>query len=253
MNISRICSSVFLILGLYTQGYADEQFPFLAQVSKESVNIRAGANTNFEVIDKLKLGSQIVVLSKSYDWYKIQLPISSKAFIRADYLLIRSHSVAELLGDKVNIRASANSDSSSLGRLKKGELVKLVKQTNEWWQIEPPLETFGWIREDFISFKSRVVDSSFMREPLVFPAQETHKNTFTTTDVKGQLKSLASSEANIRYELMINGKLAYYIQSIPNIDRFKNATVLIKGVVIADPDHRYEYPMLRAINISLLL
>ena len=46
-KISIICSSVFLAFAFLTPGYADEHFPFLAEVSKESVNVRAGPNTNF--------------------------------------------------------------------------------------------------------------------------------------------------------------------------------------------------------------
>ena len=72
MKFFQICSSVLLLIGLCALGYADEHFPFLAQVSKESVNIRAGANTNFEKLDKLNLGAEIVVLGKTFTWYKVQ-------------------------------------------------------------------------------------------------------------------------------------------------------------------------------------
>ncbi|MEI7999118.1 MAG: SH3 domain-containing protein, partial [Candidatus Omnitrophota bacterium] len=136
----RICSSVFLIIALQAIGYADEHFPFLAQVAKESVNIRSGANTNFEKLDKLNRGSEVVVLGKSFDWYKVQLPRTSKAYIRADYLKIRQDSIADLTGDKVNIRALPNSNSTSLGVIKKGEFLKTIVLTNGWWQVEPPTE-----------------------------------------------------------------------------------------------------------------
>lgn len=164
----NICSSVLFIFVLQAQGYADEHFPFLAQVDKESVNVRAGANTNFEIIDKLKKGDKIVVLGKNFQWYKVQLPPTAKAYIRADYLKLSKDSMAELTGDKVNIRARANSNSSSLGQLKKGDIVKVIQQipanpakgetkdeVNGWWCIEPPVQAVGWIREDFLTFKEK--------------------------------------------------------------------------------------------------
>ena len=151
MKLLRICSFVFLIIGLGALGYADEHFPFPAQVTKESVNIRAGANTNFEKVDKLSIGAQVIVLGKSYDWYKVQLFKTAQAYIRADYLKVEENLTAQLIGDTVNIRAAANSDATSLGIVKKGELVKVIKQTNGWCQIEAPAESAGWIRKDFLT------------------------------------------------------------------------------------------------------
>jgi len=67
------CSSVFLVFTFLTPGFADEHFPFLAEVSKESVNVRSGPNTNFEKVDKLSRGAQVVVLGKTYDGIRCSL------------------------------------------------------------------------------------------------------------------------------------------------------------------------------------
>src|SRR5580704_17173735 len=86
LKMSTICSSVFLIFAFMTPGFADEHFPFLAEVIKESVNVRAGPNTNFEKVDRLNRGTQVVVLGRSYEWFKVQPLPTTKAFIRSDYL-----------------------------------------------------------------------------------------------------------------------------------------------------------------------
>src|SRR5450631_3478778 len=102
-----ICSSVILIVAFNRPGFADEHFPFLAEVSKESVNVRSGPNTNFEKIDKLSKGTQVVVLGRSYEWYKIQPLPTTKSYIRCDYLNItKGESVAVVMGNNVNIRSS---------------------------------------------------------------------------------------------------------------------------------------------------
>ena len=88
-KILTICSSVFLIFAFIAPGFADEHFPFLAEVSKESVNVRAGPNTNFEKVDKLTKGTQVVVLGHYYEWYKVQPLSTIKAYIRSDYLKIK--------------------------------------------------------------------------------------------------------------------------------------------------------------------
>jgi uncharacterized protein YgiM (DUF1202 family) len=249
MKIIQICSSVFLMIGLCTLGYADEHFPFQAQVSKESVNVRSGANTNYEKLDKLSQGAQVVVVGKSYDWYKVQLSSTAKAYVRADYLRINQNSTAELIGDKVNVRAAANSDATSLGVLKKGELVKVITQVNDWWQIEPPSSAVGWIRQDFLTAKSSKIDPSLIRKT---PVEATVAKSLSTVEVKGFLKPLVEPKSDVRYELMVDGKPLYYIQSVPNLERFKGGVVLIKGVVISSKQP-LAYPMLRVVDISLLL
>src|ERR1700679_2858431 len=114
-----ICSSVFLIFAFIAPGFADEHFPFLAEVSKESVNVRAGPNTNFEKIDKLNKGTQVVVLGRSYEWLKVQPSPTTQEYIRSDYLKSKDgEDIAEVSGNNVNVRSSANSDAASLGEIK---------------------------------------------------------------------------------------------------------------------------------------
>lgn len=243
MTLLRICSSVLLIMGLCAQGYADEHFPFLGEVSKKSVNIRAGANTNFERLDQLAQGQQVVVIAKSFDWYKVQLPVTAKAFIRSDYLKVIQQPLAEVTGDKVHIRAAASSDAASLGFVKKGETLKLVAQVNEWWQVEPPLQAAGWIRQDFLTLKAeKVPDALMKREPtVVVPDLKIH-------EYKGRLRSASA----MSYELQLEDGTIYYVRSIPNIDRFKGAKVLVKGFIRTE-EKTYAYPVLHALNVSLLL
>jgi len=251
MKLRQICSSVFLIVGLCASGYADEHFPFLAQVSKKSVNIRAGANTNFEKIDQLSEGAEVIVLAKSFDWYKVQLPLTAKAYVRADYLKIKQNSMAELIGDKVNIRAAANSESASLGMIKKGEAVKVIAQVNDWWQIEPPVQAAGWIRQDFLSVKSATVDATTLTNAKApMPANTT---ALKLIEVKGMLKAIAGSDSQARYQLVADDQMVYYIQSIPDLDCFKGAKVSVKGFIVADPDHTHAHPILHAAHVSLLL
>ena len=152
------CSSVFLCLA-FAQGYADEHFPFLGEASKGSVHVRAGANINFESLGKLSKGDRVVVTGRHYEWYKVRLPAAASAYVRADYVKDMGNATGTIIADKVNIRARANSESSSLGQMNKGDLVKFVEhvqvppqagQVNGWWKIKPPASAEGWVHADLI-------------------------------------------------------------------------------------------------------
>lgn len=131
-------------------GRTDEHFPFTGEIARGPVNVRAGANINFEAVDKLSQGAQVTVLGKSYDWYKIQLRPVAPAFIRADYVKVKDKTTGEVTADKVNVRARADSESSTLGQVDKGDTVKLVEQINGWWKVVPPEKTAGWVHQDFL-------------------------------------------------------------------------------------------------------
>ncbi|MBI4309353.1 MAG: SH3 domain-containing protein [Candidatus Omnitrophica bacterium] len=176
------CSSVWLMLVFAGLCFADEHFPFLGEMKRGPVNVRAGANTNFESVDKLVQGAEVVVLGQSYEWYKIQLPSTAAAFIRADYMEKRGPGIGALTGDKVNVRAKPNSESSTLGQLHKGDLVKLIEQTDDgcsasanmsstncrgnWWKVEPPPSAAGWVHADFVGVKSPQVPDQMVRKPI---------------------------------------------------------------------------------------
>ncbi len=261
MRLLFLCSFVVLCLVSTGRGYADEHFPFLAEVSRSSVNVRAGGNTNFEIIDKLVQGAEVVVLGHTFEWYKVQLPSTASAYLRADYVKIYKGGLGELSGDRVNVRAKASSDSSPLGQLHKGAIVRLVDKTNDWWKIDPPAGTFGWIHQDFLKLKSPDVPVQALRKPLSAPLMEAaavpNHPELTSAEpvpvtVKGKLQVLVPPPSpDVHYQVMVDGRAMYYLRDAPHLDRFSQAIVRVDG--IAAPESKSAFPVLRIKKISLLL
>lgn len=258
-----ICSSAFLVIVLTVQGYADEHFPFLAQVSKDSVNVRAGSNTNFEKIDKLSRGTKVVVTGRSYEWYKIQPLPTTKAYIRSDYLQIKEGGlVAAVLGDRVNVRSSPNSDAASLGQIKKGALVVVLEQVNGWCRLAPVAGTAAWIHHDFLQLISADVPASMFIKavewaPRAVPAAAVVSvPTIVPADVslRGVVEPLGDAPgAEAHYALTLDGKAVYYLQDMPHIDFFAHTVVDVKGTVVLNPHKKCMYPLLHINKISLVL
>ena len=259
-----ICSSVLLALffwGTCFAGNADEHFPFLGEVSRGPLNVRAGANANFEAVDKLEKGAEVVVLGRSYEWYKIQLPSSSDAFIRADYIEKHPANIGELTGDRVNLRARANSESSAVGQLRKGDLVKLIEQTNGWWKIQPPAGSFAWVHSDFVRFKSAEVPPQLQQKPLLLPEAavvsgrtkgEGDSAQGAAVMVQGSLQSmLPAPQADVHYQILVDGRPVYYLHDAPHLENFDRAVVRVEGA--AGPKSNSACPVLYLKKISLVL
>ena len=251
------CSSVFLIFAFIAPGFADEHFPFLAQVIKESVNVRAGPNTNFEKIDKLNKGSRVVVLGRNYEWYKIQPLSTTKSYIRSDYLnIIKGQGLALVLGDNVNIRCSANSEAASLGEVKKGTLVRVLKEAGEtgkapktgnleWVRLAPVAGTAAWVHQDFLKEISADVPA-----PLAPPSA----GVSPWVSMRGTVEALVGPVGgNVHYEIVLGNKSVFYLQDIPQISFFSNTLVDVEGAIVPDPQKKFMHPLLRVNKIALVL
>ena len=54
------------------QAQVQEFFPFVAQINTDEINVRAGQSTNFEKICTVKKSEKLIVVDKSFSWYKIE-------------------------------------------------------------------------------------------------------------------------------------------------------------------------------------
>ncbi len=255
------------MLALTGLGSADEHFPFLGEVSRGPVNVRAGANTNFEAVDKLSAGAPLVVIGRNYEWYQVQLSSSASAFIRADYIQVHDANAGEITGTRINVRAKPAAEASPLGQVNKGDLVRLIAKTNDWWKVEAPFGTSGWVHADFVKLKSKDVPAHLVQKPLAaqpvpqmidVPKVETPAATLAAkapvlVAVEGRLERLAVYPSEgVQYQVLVNGVPVYYLKDAPRLERFERAIVRIEGTA-ADGTSTLLYPVLHIKKISFVL
>ncbi len=219
-----------------TIAIADEHFPLSGQINHGPVNVRSGANTNFEIVSKLSQGEKIVVLGKSYEWYKIQLPLRSNAFIRADYIKEMGDHGGEIVGSKVNIRSKPDSNASVLGQLSKGDVVKLTQKANDWWQIQPPSGTVAWVHSSFVDLSNVPVPDDALRKPLkaedmIAPLPKIVKPVTPAFHARGTLKLLAENVlSHVHYKIVAEGQTICYVEDADNLVKFNNVMVSVEGI-----------------------
>ena len=160
---------------------AKEQFPFLAEVMTDKVHIRAGQNKSFESLGRLAKGAAVVVVGRSYDWYKIKLPANALSYIRNDYLQMLGDNIGEVVSQRVNVRAGAGVNFTSLGQLSKGTKVRVFETAQGWYKIEPMEGCYGWVAVEFLAFKSQEIPSqAAVRFPHILASILAHKPFFLT-------------------------------------------------------------------------
>lgn len=155
---------------------AEEQgFPKIGFVKNDDANVRAGDNVNFETLCKLKKGDPVKIIDKRYSWFKIVLPKTACLYIKNDYVdMTEEKGIGMVNAAKVNLRAGPDTRYSILGQVSKPEKVKMVSEEGEWYRIEPPAETAGWIHSTQITFD---MDLPKTAEDASLPSpQEENKN-----------------------------------------------------------------------------
>ncbi|WP_142339828.1 3D domain-containing protein [Bacillus cereus] len=123
-----IATAAVFGLGIFTTSAKAETI-----VTTDVLNVRENPTTESKVVGKLLDGYKVNVLHTENGWSKVQLNSGKEAFINADYTKDTYYVTANVL----NVRASANTDSEILGKLKKDDVIETAHQVqNDWIQFE---------------------------------------------------------------------------------------------------------------------
>ncbi len=251
--------------------HAEQQPPFVAEIISDQINLRAGQSTNFENLGRLQKGDQVVVVDKSYSWYKIKLPVSAKSYVSASFVQMVRDDVGEISGNRVNVRAQPKTDGTSLGQLSKGTLVRVIGNLDSgWFRIEPPDESYGWILAEYVTFRSQDVPSPrvvqlptrniYAKKRLAqakaaveaVTTFQAHQS--STVVAQGLLENLGQEapSQDVRHKIQVDDKTVYYLKGYRSIiDGFSHSRVKIDGTV--EPNAGSPYPVILVTKINLVL
>ncbi|HQO57527.1 MAG TPA: SH3 domain-containing protein [Candidatus Omnitrophota bacterium] len=250
-------------------------FPFVGEISTQKyLNIRAGQNTNFEKVGQLLNGDKVVVVAKDYDWYKIKLPENADSYISAKYVKMLSEGIAEVLGDRVNIRAQPRIEAAILGQIEKETLVRVLDQPDlQWAKIEPIDESYGWVAAEYVRrtdlpvpparvvqlpikniyVKKRMAEEAARKEAQTAEEAQPPKDP-NSISVQGIIIDVNQEtlSADIRHSIVLENNQAYYLKGYRRLfDIFLHNKVSVEGVAL--PEMNTSHPVIFVNRISYVL
>jgi uncharacterized protein YgiM (DUF1202 family) len=131
---------------------AEEKAPYVAEVSGNRVNVRAGSSTNYRIIKVANAGQKFVVRGIDNGWAKIDVPKSVYVFVSKKYVRAGKNGQGIVIADQVNIRPEPNIRRAAMCQVKKNETVRIIEAAGEFYKIEPPAETFAYISAKYIRY-----------------------------------------------------------------------------------------------------
>lgn len=249
---------------------ATESFPFSGVVNVKELNIRAGQSISFEKVGILNKGDLVVVVEKSYGWYKIKLPQQAQCYVNRKLVQFLRDQVGEITGDRVNVRSRPDLNSMIVGQLNKMTRVKILETLDEWYRIQPIEGLYGWVSEEYVDFVSQEIPEAVTvklparniyveqrKEEVVKKQQEEQRREDEEqkkVTVRGvvELIPAATDDLNVRHQITIDeGKTFYLMGYRSMLDGFLNHRVQVEG--IPQDDAIKAHPVLLVTKVVLVL
>ncbi|MHC5094770.1 MAG: SH3 domain-containing protein [Planctomycetota bacterium] len=127
---------------------AEVQYPFMAKVTGNDVNVRSGKGTAYYACGKVNLDDQVTVVGEAFGWAEIIPPEGSYSWIHKNYVDVEDDqpTVGVLTGDNVRVWAGSDNiepmrSSSMQTKLNTGEIIELLADQpadGDYYKIKPP-------------------------------------------------------------------------------------------------------------------
>jgi len=261
--------------------YAQEEFPYVAEVSAKEVNLRAGQSSSSEQIGTLRKGEKVVVVDRSYSWLKVKIPGHAESYISTDFVKDLGGGMGEVRGSRVNVRAGPSLQSTVLGQAERSLWLRIFDQKGRWYQIEPIDKSYGWVLGEYLTFHSRDIPpprvvspptrniyeirrmnaaKAQREETLQAPLpkekapEEVGEEASERVDLMGIVEGLGERalSQDIRHRLVSESQGIYLLQGYRRIlDGFLRHKVRIEGRL--QPDIEAPYPVILVTKINLVL
>lgn len=157
----------------------DSDIPVIkGNVNVNALNVRSGSNTHFSVIDQIYKGQEISVIQESDGWLNVSYMSSgktktgwvSKPFVdllikeNVDHEFSEAYNpIARITASVLNVRKGPSTNHGILTQVKQGQRYKLVKEDQNWYQLDLGKGQLGWVFGNYIS-----VSNSMQKDLLQF-------------------------------------------------------------------------------------
>jgi cell wall-associated NlpC family hydrolase len=146
-----------LSLGINTnESYAQE----VGTITASSLNVRAGAGTNYSKIATVSKGNTVEIISSSNGWYKIKLSNGKIGWVSSQYVskgkttsttTQASQGQAKVTASSLNVRKSPSTSGAKVGSLSNGQIVTILEKSGTWSKIKTSSGLIGWVSNSYLT------------------------------------------------------------------------------------------------------
>lgn len=172
--------------------------PFKASITADSLKVRSGPSTGYDVITTIEKGTTFTVLGKSGNWYYIELKNGTKGYSSAEHIQKGSgYSTCTVTASgTVNVRKGPGTTYDTVTTAKKGEVVTLIDDSSDsWYKIKTAAGKEGYISSELVKLGGNLNSN----DPSVYKPDGTYKSGSQGSEVvtiQNRLKKLGYFTGN---------------------------------------------------------
>lgn len=122
-------------------------------INADEVRLRAEASTSSDVKSEMAQQTELVVISRSDDWYKVVLAGDmQEGYVHIDYV---SYFDGYITADDVRLREAPNTECETKTRIEQGKKVSIITEYNGWYKVSVG-EYTGYMSKDYIEYSPSV-------------------------------------------------------------------------------------------------
>jgi uncharacterized protein YgiM (DUF1202 family) len=128
-------------------------FPFIGRIQvSNSLNVRAAAKMDAQVLGKIKGGEKVVVLGEEEGFYELQYPKQLQTWIASWLLLEKGKAKKDVIArDQVNVRSGPGMHYPVVARIVQNSEVQVLEVNKDnWARIGAPTEATAWVSKKFV-------------------------------------------------------------------------------------------------------
>lgn len=142
---------LFLIFGLFSliciRAGAQES---TAETIGENINVRSDSTLMSQPLCTLAKGTHIDIVQEKFDWYKIRLPQSFKAYVATKYIDVIGTKKGKVNATTLNLRLAPSTDAPVIGKAQANDAVQIIGKEGDWYKLSAYPYGTGWINKKFV-------------------------------------------------------------------------------------------------------
>lgn len=148
----------------------------IGTVNTASLNIRAGAKVERDIVTKATSGTKVTILSVLNNWYKVKLASGTVGWANSSYISVSNENVDQgstvnkpnqsitsnqetaaypfkgtVTASLLNIRSGAKVEREVVGKATSGNSVTVLSALGEWYKVKLADGTVGWASSAYIT------------------------------------------------------------------------------------------------------
>jgi SH3-like domain-containing protein len=146
--IYQIILISLLLISLCTTSIAE-----MLSVNSDSVNLRSGPGTNYDVKWEYGKGFPLQIITKKGDWVEVSDFENDSGWIYKPLLSDKGHMIVKVHKNenkKINIRSGPGTNYKIVGKAYYGVVFETLEQRDGWIKIKHETGLVGWISRSLI-------------------------------------------------------------------------------------------------------